>query len=75
MNPDDAVWKRRFALFALARISGLALFFLGMTIAFSALVRPGGHLPLGLVVIGLGLCDALLGPVLLRQHWERTDRR
>lgn len=72
---NDEVWARRFGIFALLRISGLILFFLGMGIAFSDLVRPGGHLALGLVVIGLGLVDALLGPVLLRQRWERQDRR
>jgi hypothetical protein len=74
MSGDDQLWARRFGLFALLRVSGLLLFFLGMTIAFSDLVRPGGHLAIGLVVIGIGLVDALLGPVLLRQHWERKDR-
>ena len=29
----------------------------------------------GMVVIGCGLVEALLGPVLLRRHWEKTDRR
>lgn len=75
MTGNDQLWARRFAIFALLRISGLILFFIGMGIAFSDLVRPGGHLALGLAVIGLGLSDALLGPVLLRQHWERSDRR
>ncbi len=46
-----------------------------MAIVFSDLVRPGGALGLGMVVIGCGLVEALLGPVLLRQHWEKTDRR
>jgi len=71
---SDGLWKRRFALFALLRVTGLLLFFLGMAIAFSGLVRPGGHLALGMVVIGLGLSEALLGPVLLRQHWQRIDQ-
>lgn len=75
MNDHDQLWAKRFGIFALLRVSGLILFFLGMAIAFSGLVRPGGHLALGMVVIGLGLCEALLGPVLLRQHWERIDRR
>lgn len=74
MKDNDALWKRRFLLFALLRVSGLILFFIGMTIAFSDFVRPGGHLAIGMVVIGLGLVEALLGPVLLRQHWERLDR-
>ena len=75
MSDNDALWAKRFGIFAFLRVSGLLLFFLGMAIAFSGFVRPGGHLALGMVVIGLGLCEALLGPVLLRQHWERTDRQ
>lgn len=75
MSNDDQLWAQRFRLFALLRISGVLLFLLGMAIAFSDLVQPGGQLAVGMVVIGLGLVDALLGPVLLRQHWERTDRR
>lgn len=74
MNDKDQLWAQRFKLFALLRLSGLLLFFLGMAIAFSDLIRPGGHLAIGMVVIGAGLIDALLGPVLLRQHWERADR-
>lgn len=74
MSDDDRLWARRFGLFALLRISGLILFLVGMAIAFSDIVQPGGALEIGLVVIGLGLVEALLGPVLLRQHWERMDR-
>jgi hypothetical protein len=73
MNADDAVWKRRFAIFALLRVSGLAIFFLGMAIIFSDLLRPGGFLELGLVIVGLGLAEALLGPVLLKRRWDREQ--
>jgi hypothetical protein len=75
MSPDEQLWRRRFAIFALLRLSGLLLFLLGMTILFSDLVQPGGATLLGMIVIGCGLVDALLGPVLLRQHWEKADRR
>jgi hypothetical protein len=74
MTDHDRLWARRFGIFALLRISGLLLFFFGMAIAFSSIIQPGGHLPMGMVVIGLGLVEALLGPVLLRQHWERKDQ-
>lgn len=72
---QDALWAKRFRIFALLRISGLAMFLLGMAIVFSDLVEPGGALGLGMVVIGAGLVEALLGPVLLRQTWEKGDRR
>lgn len=71
---SDDIWRERFKVFALLRLSGLFLFLLGMAITFSDLVRPGGFLELGMVVIGVGLVDALLGPVLFRQHWERSDK-
>jgi hypothetical protein len=75
MTLEDQLWRKRFAIFALLRISGLLLFLLGMAILFSDLVQPGGALGLGMVVVGCGLVEALLGPVLLRQHWEKADRR
>jgi hypothetical protein len=75
MSPDDQLWRKRFGIFALLRISGLLLFLLGMAITFSDIVQPGGAHGLGMVVIGCGLVKALLGPVLLRQHWEKVDRR
>ncbi|NJC05257.1 membrane-bound ClpP family serine protease [Sphingomonas kaistensis] len=75
MTPDDDLWRQRFGIFALLRISGLLLFLLGMAILFSDLVRPGGALGLGMILNGCGLVMALLGPVLLRQHWAKTDRR
>ena len=42
MADNDDVWRRRFHLFALVRLAGLAIFFLGVAIAFSDLVRDGG---------------------------------
>lgn len=74
MTEPDALWRKRFAIFAFLRVSGLLLFLLGMAITFSDLLRPGGWLRLGIVVIGIGLVEALLGPVLLKQAWDKKDR-
>lgn len=75
MNPkQDALWAKRFRIFALLRVSGLLLFLLGMAIVFSDVLKPGGDLLIGMVVIGCGLSEALLGPVLLRQSWDKADR-
>jgi hypothetical protein len=71
--PDDR-WRRRFLVFAALRVSGLLIFFIGMAIIFSDLLRPGGFLELGLVVVGLGLAEALLGPVLLKRMWDKQSR-
>jgi hypothetical protein len=74
MSQDmDELWRRRFAIFAFLRISGLLLFLLGMAITFGNLLREGGDLPAGMVIIGAGLVEALLGPVILRQRWQKTD--
>lgn len=71
MSEGEDVWRKRFAIFAALRISGLLIFFLGVAIIFSDWLRPGGFLELGLVIVALGLVEALLGPVLLKRMWEK----
>lgn len=70
---DEAVWKRRFHIFALVRLAGLATFFLGIAIAYTGLVRPGGWPTVGLIVAILGMIDAVIAPRLLKKQWERED--
>lgn len=72
MTADEALWKRRFRVFALVRLAGLATFFLGVAIAFSDLVRAGGWPAVGGVVALIGLADALLAPRILKRLWERA---
>lgn len=69
---DEELWKRRFRVFALVRLAGLATFFLGVAIAFSDLVRAGGWPAVGGVVALVGLTDALLAPRMLKKLWERA---
>lgn len=71
---DDALWKRRFHLFMLARLFGVAMFLLGVAIAFSDLVRDGGWPLLGGVLAIMGALDAVLSPKLLKKVWEKEDR-
>jgi Na+-driven multidrug efflux pump len=70
---DDAVWKRRFHIFALVRLAGLATFFLGIAIAYTGLVRAGGWPTVGLIVAILGMIDAVVAPRLLKRQWKRDD--
>jgi hypothetical protein len=70
---DEDVWKRRFLLYSLVRIGGLAIFFLGMTIAYTDLVREGGWPQVGAVVAIMGVIDAVFAPRLLKREWERQD--
>jgi hypothetical protein len=71
---DEDVWKRRFLVYSLVRIGGLAIFFLGMAIAYTDLVREGGWPQVGAVVAIMGVIDALFAPRLLKREWERQDR-
>ncbi len=71
---DDEVWKRRFQLFAAIRLFGLVVFLLGIAIAFTDLVRPGGWPLLGGILAIVGAIDAVVAPRILKKGWERLDR-
>lgn len=73
MNDDD-LWRRRFQLFAAIRLVGLVTFLLGVAIAFSDLVRPGGWPLAGGILAVIGAIDAVLAPRILKKGWERLDR-
>jgi hypothetical protein len=67
---DEALWKRRFHVFALVRLSGLAVFFVGLGIAFSDWIRPDGLPAAGIPIALLGLADAVLAPRVLKRFWR-----
>jgi hypothetical protein len=71
---DDEVWKRRFQLFAAIRLFGLVTFLLGIAIAFTDLVRPGGWRLVGGVLAIIGVIDAVVAPKILKRGWERLDK-
>ena len=70
---DEAVWKRRFLVFAVFRMAGLAFIFLGVAIAYTGLLREGGWPTVGLIVAIMGLVDAVFAPRILKKQWERED--
>lgn len=71
---DEGLWRKRFHLFAAIRVFGLLTFLLGLAIAFTDLVRPGGWKLLGGILVIVGVIDALLAPRVLKKGWERLDR-
>ena len=71
---DDAIWRKRLAIYSLVRLVGLAIFFLGIVIMYTGLLRPGGWPQVGAVVAILGAFDALFAPRLLKREWDRQDR-
>ena len=70
---DEQVWKRRFFAFLLVRLSGLFVIGLGMAVAFTGLVHPGGWQLGGAGLIALGTIEAALGPLLLRKRWSKDQ--
>ena len=70
---DEAEWKRRFALYAAARLGGVGIFLLGVAIAYSNLLRPGGWPQVGAAVAIIGVVASLLLPRLIKRAWERED--
>ncbi|HET9813394.1 MAG TPA: hypothetical protein VFP57_07050 [Sphingomicrobium sp.] len=71
---DERVWRRRLLGYTLVRFAGLAIFFLGLAIVYTDLLRPGGWPQVGAVVAILGAIDALFAPRLLKKSWELQDR-
>lgn len=72
---DEDRWRKRLLLYSLVRFGGLAIFFLGIAILYTDLVRPGGWPQLGAVVAILGVIDALFAPWLLKRAWDEQDRQ
>ena len=72
---DDATWRKRLQIYSLVRFGGLAIFFLGLAIMYTNLLRPGGWPQVGAIVAILGAVDALLAPRLLKRAWDKEDRQ
>lgn len=71
MTDDELLWKKRFHLFALVRLAGLAIFLLGMAIMLTDLVRPGGWPLLGGMLVAAGVIGAVVAPRLLKRSWDK----
>ena len=71
---DDDRARRRLLAYSLVRFAGLAIFFLGIAIIYTNLMRPGGWPQVGAVVAILGAIDALFAPRLLKKAWDAEDR-
>ena len=72
---DEEVWKKRFLMFTVARVFGLALVGLGIAVAITDILRPGGWPLVGWIIAVMGAIDALFSPRLLKKMWEEADRQ
>jgi membrane protein implicated in regulation of membrane protease activity len=71
MTDEEA--KRQFILFTVLRVGGLLLFLLGIAIAFTDLLRPGGWKLLGGILVIVGVIEAVISPRLVKRSMGRTD--
>jgi hypothetical protein len=71
---SDDIWRKRFQLFMLVRLLGIATFLLGIAIAYSDLLRPGGWPLVGGLITIVGAIDAVFAPRLLRKMWQQNDQ-
>ncbi|HKX92013.1 MAG TPA: hypothetical protein VJM15_06260 [Sphingomicrobium sp.] len=72
---NEALWRQRFLIYSAVRLAGLAIFFLGIAIAFSDLVREGGWPRLGAIIAIMGVIDAIFAPRMLKKLWDQEDAR
>ena len=68
---DEELWKRRFLISMLARLSGLAIFLFGIVVMVTDILRPGGWPQLGAILAIIGAIDSVVAPRLVRKRWER----
>ena len=71
---DDDTARQRLLLYTLVRFAGLAVFFLGVAIIYTPLLRPGGWPQVGAIVAIMGPIDAMFAPLLLKRAWDEKDR-
>jgi len=71
---DEALWRKRLLVYSLVRLGGVAIFFLGLAIIYTDLLRRGGWPQVGAVVAILGVIDAFFAPRLLKRAWNEQDR-
>ena len=75
MDDDDALFRRRLLIYSLVRFGGLAIFFLGVAIMYTDLLRQGGWPQVGAVVAIMGVIDAFFAPRILKKAWDEQDRK
>ncbi|HZC37750.1 MAG TPA: hypothetical protein VE221_03640 [Sphingomicrobium sp.] len=71
---DDARTRNRLLAYTAVRFGGLVIFFVGIAIIYTNLLRPGGWPQVGAIVAIVGVIDALLAPHILKKAWDRQER-
>jgi hypothetical protein len=71
---DEALFRKRLLIYSLVRFGGLVIFFLGLAIVYTDLLRTGGWPQVGAVVAIMGIIDAFFAPRILKRAWDEQDR-
>lgn len=71
---DETRARNRLLAATAVRLGGLAIFFLGIAIIYTDLLRAGGWPQLGAIVAIMGVIDAMLAPRILKRAWDQQDR-
>ena len=72
---DERRFRNRLLAYMGARAAGLAVFFLGIAIIYTDLLREGGWPQVGAIVAIMGVIDALFAPRLLKKFWDEQDQQ
>lgn len=72
---DDETARKRLLAYTAVRFAGLAIFFLGIVIIYTDLLRPGGWPQVGAIIAIMGVIDSFFAPRLLKKSWDQRDRR
>ena len=71
---DQKFWRNRFFAYTAVRLGGLAIFFLGIAIMYTDLLRQGGWPQVGAIIAILGAVDSVFAPHMLKRLWDLKDR-
>ena len=70
---DERKYRNRLLAYMGVRAAGLAVFFLGIAIIYTDLLRDGGWPQVGAIVAIMGVIDAMFAPRLLKKLWDEQD--
>ena len=70
---DDARARNRLIDYSAVRLGGLAIFFFGIAIIYTNVVRQGGWPQLGAIIAIMGAVDAVFAPRILKRTWNWED--
>src|SRR5215218_2219457 len=70
---DEDLWRRRFQVFMLVRLFGVATFFGGIAVIYTDLLRDGGWPTVGAILAIMGALDSAFAPRLLKKIWAEQD--